>query len=145
MQNAVHNSRKVFLLDKEPRCILATYETEDNATRYEFKTWDQATREGDYIVIPTSTRHNMTVCKVVAVDVEPDLQSSIEMQWVIATISLDAHTQNLAAEVQFIDIANKAQRHQMKRELRESALAGVSGDFGNIHVTQQVEHQEVAD
>ncbi len=72
-------STAIFLINPKVRAIAAVYEPDtDNrkAPRTIFKTFDSTIEVGDYILVPTDTRHKMTVNKVVEVDVEPDLESS---------------------------------------------------------------------
>lgn len=121
----MHDSRKVFLLDKEPRCVLATYEEHEGAERTEFKTWDQNIEEGDFVVVPTSTRHHMTVVKVVEVDVEPDLDCPSKMDWIVGVVDQSEFLKNAKQEERFIEMTRKAEKARRKRELKEAFLHDV--------------------
>lgn len=121
----MHDSRKVFLLEGELRCITAAYEAGDDARTTEFKTFDAAIAVDDYIIVPTDTRHEMTVCKVHKVDVEPDLDSGGEMLWVIGKISLAGHEATVASEERFIAAARSAERSRRMKQLKEDILADV--------------------
>lgn len=76
-------STAIFLINPKVRAIAAIYEPDTDsrkAPRTVFKTFDQSIGVNDYILVPTETRHKMTVNKVVEVDVEPDLETGAGMQ-----------------------------------------------------------------
>lgn len=119
-------STAIFLINPKVRAIAATYEFDDKtAPRTIFKTFDQALSVEDYIVVPTNTRHNMTVCKVVEVDIDPDLESHTQMQWVIGTIDKAAYDDVLAQENRAIDLMKAAEKTHAREELRKKMLAHV--------------------
>lgn len=126
----MHDSRKVFLLDDEPRCVLCTYEADtptQKASSTEFKTWDSNIKVGDYVVVPTDTRHCMTVVKVVDVDVEPNIESHAKMDWIIGTVDRHDFEAIVAQERRFLDAARSAEKARKKKELKEAFLADVDG------------------
>lgn len=125
----MHDSRKVFLLETEPRCVTAAYDAGEDASTTEFKTFDLDIKTDDYVIVPTNCRHKMTVCKVHAVDVEPDLDSSAEMRWVIGVVDQSAFKATFASERQFIDAARSAERRRKKTQLREDFLADIDDDM----------------
>lgn len=125
----MHDSRKVFLLENEPRCITATYEAGDNAATTEFKTFDQDVAVDDYIIVPTDTRHEMTVCKVRAVGIEPDLESSAEMLWVIGRVDRSSYKATIGSEKDFVAAARSAERSRKKKQLKEDFLADVDANI----------------
>lgn len=125
----MHDSRKVFLLEDEPRCIKASYEAGDDAKTTEFKTFDTDIGVGDFIIVPTDTRHEMTVCKVTEVGVEPNLDTGAAMLWVIGKVDLSAHKATLDSEKTFVDAARSAERRRKKGQLREALLADVPTDM----------------
>jgi len=133
----MHDSRKVFLLDEEPRCILATYEEGENASRTEFKTWDQDIQVDDFIVVPSGTRHDMTVVKVVKVDVEPNLESSHKMDWVVCKIDRAAFEDTTQREATFLNAARKAEKLRKKQQMREDFLRDVDPKA----MSTAIEHQ----
>jgi hypothetical protein len=125
----MHDSRKVFLLEDEPRCIKAKYEPDVNTQKpskgYDFKTFDETIQVDDFIVVPTDTRYGMTVVKVVEVDVEPDLDTDLYMHWVIDKVDRSVFENLLASEEGFIDAARAAERKRKKKQLKEDLLADV--------------------
>lgn len=125
----MHDSRKVFLLEGELRCIKAAYEAGDDAGTTEFKTFDAGIAVDDYIIVPSGTRHEMTICKVHEVDVEPNLDSGSEMLWVIGKVSLSGHEATVASEERFIAAARSAERARKMKQLKEDILADVDADI----------------
>lgn len=113
----------VFLINTNTRAILATYEATDNAPREMFKTLDPDIKVGDLVVVPTGTRHLMTVCKVVEVDVDPDYDSPTQMRWVVDRIDVPAHEKTLKLEAAAIQRIHSAQSRKKRDELREALLA----------------------
>lgn len=125
----MHNSRKVFLLDQEPRCILADYENGPNPKTCEFKTNDMSIKVDDYIVVPTNTRHGMTVCKVVKVDVEPNLDCESEMYWVVSRIDTTNFDNVTQQEQSFLTAAASAEKRRKKEQLKKDFLADIDSDI----------------
>lgn len=125
----MHDSRKVFLLENEPRCITAAYEADENAPASEFKTFDPDIEVNDYIIVPTNSRHKMTVCRVHSVDVEPNLDCSAEMLWVIGIVNRSAYEGTLQSEDAFIDAARSAERRRKKKQLKEDILADIDANI----------------
>ena len=132
----MHNSRKVFLLPdgQEPRCILATYESSENAPQTEFKTFDASIEVDQYIVVPSTTRHHMTTCKVVEVDVEPELDTDVKIDWVMGIIDQSSFLETSAKEQEFINAVKSAEKAALKKKLREDMLAGV--DTSNMGILE---------
>lgn len=125
----MHSSRKVFLLDNEPRCVLATYDKDNDnykkAKRTEFKTFDDTVEVDDLVVVKTDTRHGYTVVKVVEVDVEPELDSSEEINWVVSKVDTVAYAGIVKHERSFLDAAAKAEKKRRKAQLKADFLADV--------------------
>lgn len=121
-------STAIFLINPNVRAVAVTYEVDTEqkkATREIFKTFDQAIRPNDYVIVPTDTRHKMTICKVVDVDVEPDLESSTEMQWIIGPIDRADYERTLADEGRAVKLMKDAEKTHKRTELRDKMLAHV--------------------
>lgn len=121
----MHDSRKVFLLDTEPRCVLCSYESHEGAPRTEFKTWDTDIKVGDYVVVPTDTRHHMTVVRVEEIDVEPNLESNERMHWIVDVVDKSAFDRTANQEREFLNAARAAEKQKKKEALKEAFLANV--------------------
>lgn len=115
-------STAVFLINKHVRAILATYEAEEKAVRTMFKTLDDTIRVGDFVIVPTDTRHKMTVCKVVECDVDVDFDSSVPVAWVIGKVDRAAHERTLAEEAQAVQAIKSAETQRKRDELRKSLM-----------------------
>lgn len=121
-------STAIFLINPKARAIAAIYEPDTDsrkAPRTVFKTFDQTIGVNDYILVPTETRHKMTVNKVVEVDVEPDLESHATVQWIIGTIDRSAYEDVLAQESRAIDLMKAAEKTFAREELRKKMMAHV--------------------
>jgi hypothetical protein len=126
----VHDTRKIFLANDNVRGILAIYEAErpdgqPQPPKTFFKTFDQTIKVGDYILVPTNTRHNMTVNKVVAVDVECELANQTPATWVIGKIDRRPYEQTLAKEGEMLNIIAAAEKKKMQDELKATVFANV--------------------
>ena len=115
-------SRAIFLISDDVRAVACTYEEHDNAKRTVFKTLDQNIRVDDYVVIPTDTRHHMTVVKVVEVDLEPDLEASAEMEWIIGRVDRANFEDIARQERDAIAKIRNAEMRRKKAELRKALL-----------------------
>jgi hypothetical protein len=124
----VNYSTAIFLINPKVRAIAAIYEPDTDsrkAPRTVFKTFDQTISTGDYILVPTETRHKMTVNKVVEVDVEPDLESAACMHWVIGTVDRVAFEDVLTQEARAIELMKAAEKTHAREELRKKMMAHV--------------------
>lgn len=115
-------STAVFLINKNVRAIMATYESEDVAKRTAFKTLDPDIKVGDYIIVPTDTRHKMTVCKVVETDVDLDFDSTVPVLWVIGVVDRSDHEKVLEQEGKAIQAIKSAELHKKRNDLRDAML-----------------------
>ena len=122
-------SRAIFLISDDVRAVECTYEAEDDAPRTMFKTLDQGISVDDFVVVPTGTRHKMTVCKVVAVDVEPDLESGSDIDWVVGVVNRADFESIKSQEGEAIARIKAAERRRKKKELRETMLADAEEDI----------------
>ena len=116
-------STAIFLINKHARAVHATYEAEENAKVTTFKTLDETIRVGDFIIVPTDTRHKMTVCKVTAVDVDVDFDSTATIQWIIGKIDRDPYQQILKQEDAAVQAIKAAELRKKREDLAKSMLA----------------------
>lgn len=113
----MHDSRQVFLLDDNVKCVSGKYEVGHSASTEEFKTGLNGIEVGDYIVVPTDTRQKMTVVRVDEIDIEPDLESDIKMDWVMCKVPKTEYDATMASEKAFTDRNRIAIRKRKKQEL----------------------------
>ena len=116
-------STAIFLISDVVRAVEATYESHDDAPRTVFKTMDPSIKVDDFVVVPTTTRHEMTVCKIVAVDVEIDLDSGVTLDWVVGTVDRVDFEAIKKQEADAIATIKSAEKHRKREELREALIA----------------------
>jgi len=116
-------STAIFLINSKVRAVMCTYEAEDKAPRATFKTFDDTIRKGDFVIVPTTTRHNMTVCKVVETDVDVEFDGSACIAWVIGKIDKTAYEKVQEQEAQAIATIKSAEKTKKREELRAAIMA----------------------
>lgn len=120
--NGMNYSTAVFLINDDCRMVKCTYEPESKSapkpSTYMFKTFDKSIQVGDFVVIPTDTRHGMTVVKVAEVDVEFDPETPLDIKWVIGKVDNNAYTKLLDQEKEMIVTIQSAEKRRKKDELK---------------------------
>jgi hypothetical protein len=116
-------STAVFLINDKARAVMCTYESALTAKRILFKTLDHDIVVGDYVVVPTDTRHGMTVVRVVEVDVELDFDDPTQIQWIIGRVNRLDYEDLLAREEEAINTIKAAEKKKKRDELRDSIFA----------------------
>ena len=132
-------SNAIFLISDQARAVLVTYESDDTAPKTMFKTLDPNIKVDDFVTVPTGTRHKMTVCKVVEVDVEPDLESSTDMKWIIGVVNKADFDQIKSHESDAIAKIRSAEKARKRRELRDALLADVGEELKSLPIYSQAE------
>lgn len=129
-------STAVFLLkNSAARAVLVTYEPDTYSKKQErvmYKTFDSTIQKDDYVVVPTDTRHNLTVCKVDAVDVDVDFDSSTQIAWIVGKVSMADVNAIKAQEENIINIIKQAEKNKKKMELQASMEALVTASGGDV-------------
>lgn len=135
-------STVIFLINKHVRCVLATYEQDPDTKRTPFKTFDPHVAIGDYVIVPTTTRHGMTVVKIVDTDVDVDFDNSAPMAWIIGRVDRGEYEKNLSQEGDAVTKIRQADSARKRDELRDVLLSHNGGikslpiyDIGNGDVT----------
>lgn len=139
-------STAVFLINDKVRAVYVTYENEKELAQktitkpilrkaviselYDsipgkimFKTLDEAIKVDDYVVVPTQTRHGMTVCKVVEVDVNVDFDSPKQVDWIVDKVDNSHYEEVLGQEATMADAVRSAEATKKRNELRAALLA----------------------
>ncbi len=121
-------STAVFLINKTVRAVNVSYERDSaNPERYSgtltmFKTFDQSIKKGDFVIVPTDTRWRMTVCRVEEVDVDVDLESTVQVGWLIGRVDKVAYEGVLAQEETAVVAIKSAEKKRKQDELRDALL-----------------------
>ena len=116
-------STAIFLINTHVRAILATYEEGESATRTLFKTLNEDIGVGDFVVVPTESRHHMTVCKVVETDVDVDFEDATSVKWIIGRVDAAEYEQTLEQEAKAIQAIKSAEMRKKREDLRAAMFA----------------------
>lgn len=120
-------STAIFLINSDVRAVSVSYETDHEGKGKRpfttFNTFEDDLVEGDYVVIPTGTRHDMTVARVEEVDVEIDFDSGVQLQWIIDRVDTSARNKVEAQEADAIAKIKSAEKRAKQDQLREKLLA----------------------
>lgn len=159
-----HNnlSTLIFLVNEDVRAIAVTYEEIDlskDTTKMKynpeylskgrlpsgaviFKTMDPKIKMNDFVIVPTNTRHGMTVCKVVAVDVEIDFQSAEECHWIVGTVDTNEFERLRQQEDEMIARVKAARVNDERKKLAASLLANLGdADIKSIPMVKKSEEK----
>lgn len=123
----MNDSLAVFLLNDSARAVKATYEADEKANKTMFKTLDPSLRVGDLVVVPTDTRHKMTIVKIVEVDVDVDFDSDVKVAWIVCKVDAFAYENLMTEEALAMSKIRSAQKAKQRRELASPLLANTEG------------------
>lgn len=129
-RDGMNQSLNIFLINNDARAVLCTYEADDTRVKVPttmFKTLDPGIKVGDYVVVPTETRHKMTVVKVAEVDVDVDFESHAPVAWIIGVVDRADHESLLAQEADANKKISAALALKKRNDLRE-ALIGLNAE-----------------
>lgn len=157
-------STAIFLINKDVRAIAVTYEkidlTKDTTQmKYQpaylsggrlpdgavvFKTMDQTVKVDDFVIVPTDTRHGMTVCKVVATDIEVDIESDKECHWIVGTVDTKPFEDLRQMEEQAIIALKRAEVDKKREAMRQDLLRNLGNNVPQIPMLNVTEVEEDA-
>ena len=118
-------TRAIFLISDDVRAIDCAYEADTpnrEAERTTFKSLDAKIKVDDYVLVPTDTRHKMTVCQVKAVDVEADVEATADILWIIGVVDRANFEEITRQEGEAIATIKSAEKRRRRDELRKSLL-----------------------
>jgi predicted Mrr-cat superfamily restriction endonuclease len=121
-------STAVFLINKTMRAVLADYENQENGhgpnyKKVMFKTLDASIKVGDLCVVPTDTRHKMTVVKVTDVDVNVDFDDATQVKWIIQRVDHSSYDQVLKDEAVAVETIKRAEFRKRRQTLLDDIVA----------------------
>lgn len=120
-------STALFLVRSDVRAVDVSYEVDAEGKGKRpfipFKTMDPTIKVGQYVVIPTGTRHDMTVVRVEEVDVEIDLDSPAQVSWVVGPVDVAPYEAIIAAENDAIAAIKSAEKRRKQEELAAKLVA----------------------
>lgn len=120
-------STAIFLVNKDARAVSVSYDRSADGKGVQpftpFKTFDRKLKVGDLVIIPTDTRHLMTVGRVEEVDVEVDFDSGVQMKWLVDAVDTGAYHSILSQEGEAIQAMKSAEQRSKREELARKLLA----------------------
>ena len=87
------------------------------------KTLDKSIGVGDYVIVPTKSRHNMTVAQVVEVDSEVDFDSDENVEWIVSKVDVVPSKKILAEESKWIETLKLSEKNAKRTKIKEDMLA----------------------
>jgi len=127
----------VFLINDTVRAIKGRYE--DGGVETVFKTLDPSIKVDDFAVVQSGTRHGMTVVKVTSVDVDIDLESNVDVSWVVQKIDMASFSVTLDQEARAISAVQAAEKARKRDELRKSLFANHETTIAALELANHVE------
>lgn len=125
-EQTMNYSTALFLINKNLRGVLCTYENYEKpkaTDKVMYKTLDPDIKVGDYVIVPTTTRHNMTVVRVTDVDVEPDFDSDKEVKFIVGKVDKTEYDVIRIQEDQAIETMKAAEATSKREELKKKLMA----------------------
>jgi hypothetical protein len=117
----------VFLINPAVRAVTVSYEPSADpkvgASKTLYKTTDPDLCVGEFVVVPTNTRWKSTIGRVEEVDVDYDLESTTEVQWIISAVPMAPYEQTLKMEQDMIVKIRSAEVRKKREDLRDKLLA----------------------
>lgn len=121
-----NKSLNVFLYNKDARAVDVCYDIETPVTdqkAYTVKTVIPDLKEGELVMIPTSSRDGFTVVKVIELDTEEKLDfdsNRISYVWIAGRFDRSYYDELIAAEKASESIVRKADHHRRVKELADN-------------------------
>jgi hypothetical protein len=130
-------STAIFLVNKSVRAVRVSYDAEPNRHNPAnfFKTFDESLTKGDFVVVPTNTRHGFTVCKVEEIDFVVNFDSHTQYDWIVGKVDKAAYDSIVEQEKTVLDRIAKAEENRKRKELAE-ALGLASVDLTDLDVVK---------
>lgn len=142
--SGMNYSTAVMLINQNIRAINVIYDKEqvdsngrivgNKQQRYTYKTLDATIKKGDYVVVPTDTRHNLTVVLVDEVDVDVDFEAHIEFKWVVEKVSMDSYNGVLKEEGAWIEALKVSEKRRKREEIAKNMTDTYGADLKNLPI-----------
>lgn len=128
-------STAVMLINPTIRAVKGQYE--EGGTPSIFKTLDQDLKVGDFAVVQSGTRFNITTVKINEVDVDVDFDSKTHVGWVITKIDMDASQKITEMENQAIDFIKKGELRKRREDIKKNTLDAISaGEIDTLEIVR---------
>lgn len=118
-------SKAIFLINQSARPVMVVYDEVNvpGNKKMMFKTLDASIKKDDLVVVPTTTRHNMTVCKVIDTDVDVDYDSPEEILWIVQKVDQESYKTIIEQEQVAISVIRKSETKRKRADLAKVFLA----------------------
>lgn len=137
-------STAVFLINDDARAIACSYEPAPHNGKPVttiFKTFDPDIKVGDYVVVPTDTRHHLTVIKVEETDVDVDFDSAARVNWIVGRVDKADYDDIMRKEDAAIAAIKSAEKRKKREELR-AALILDQEEIKKLALSQTIDLEE---
>lgn len=122
-----------FLVDDEVPIRGIRVQYEDGGSNPTIKkTFDSDIKKGDFVLVETGTRWGATICKVLEVDVEVDIDTTDKIGWIFGVADLDELDRLKDMEKQMTERIKEGQKAQKKQALLKSLGGTISSDIKSI-------------
>lgn len=129
-------STAVMLFNEDIRAVRVSYDPNDKVNDrpkdYLFKTLDPDLKVGDFVTIPTDTRHNITVGRIEEIEAEVDFDCDKEIKWIISRVPVSEYEAILMDEAQWIVEMKKAQNRKKKEDIKKSMVEMYQADGASL-------------
>ena len=138
----MNQSTAIFLVNEATRAIYGIYEPDSEKTkapRTMFKTFDKSIKVDDLIIVPTDTRHGMTIVKVVEVDAKVDYDDPTPIRWVVGKVDRHAYEVVLSREGDMLKIVAEAEENHKRDELRAKLFANSEKQIRKLSISNMTD------
>ena len=129
-------STAVMLFNNDIRAVRVSYDPKDlvgdKPRSYLFKTLDPDLKVGDFVTIPTESRHKLTVARVEEVEAEVDYDDSLEIKWIVSRVPVTEYEGILSDEQQWIAEMKKAQNRKKKEDIKKNMVEMYQADGASL-------------
>ena len=136
----MHDSNRIFLASDTVRAVKGIFETDVNnqptAKREFFKTFNASLKVGDLVNVETSTRHGVSVIKIVEVDVDIDVESNEPTRWIIGKVETAEYEKFRTMEADMVSEMKKAELKAKRDDMRAKVMGRHADILANSEIAQ---------
>lgn len=117
-RNEIANT--VAVVSDEIVLLSCVFAADGKGTRYTYKALKSLADtlyRGDAVIVSKSGGVGFNVCRVCDIDIDVDLETSIEYHWAFAKVDEEAYAQIIDKEQTLIDDLQRVQRRKMKVDM----------------------------
>lgn len=129
-------STAVLLVNGNIKVVKGLYE--EGGKPGVFKTLDATLKVGDYAVVESSTRWEITTVKITEIDtVDIDFDSTEQLKWVVQKINITGHQDIKKMEANAIEIIKKGELRKRREDIKKNTLdAYCAGEIDNLGIAK---------